>query len=98
MRFFVLVIFPAATTLPAAEFGFKTGQGARLVVGQTTFTAQEPGASDTLLGAVSGMAYVNDMLMVTDSNRLNAEPLNHRVLLFKNLSSQFPAPGRRTAW
>jgi uncharacterized protein (TIGR03437 family) len=91
MRFLAFTVL-LATSLPAAEFGFKTGQGARLVVGQTTFTAQEPGASDTLLGAVSGVAYANNMLMVTDSNRLNAEPLNHRVLLFKNLSSQFPGP------
>ncbi|MCW5983277.1 MAG: hypothetical protein KIT09_34620 [Bryobacteraceae bacterium] len=75
-----------------AEFGFKTGQGARLVVGQTTFTAQESGVSPTLLGAVSGLAYANNMLFVSDANRLNAEPLNHRALIYKNVSGKLPAP------
>jgi len=69
-----------------------TGMGARLVIGQRTFTAQEPGASDTLVGAVSGLAYANDMLIVADGNRLGATPINHRVLIFKNLSQQLPGP------
>jgi hypothetical protein len=72
--------------------GFTTGQAARLVIGQRTFTAQEAGASDTLLGSVGGIAYANDTLVVADSNRLNAEPLNHRVLIYKNVSRKLPAP------
>jgi uncharacterized protein (TIGR03437 family) len=69
---------------------FITGQGARLVIGQSTFTAQNPGASDTLLGAVGGVAYANGILFVADSNRTGLIPLNNRVLLFPTQS--FPGP------
>ena len=71
---------------------FTTGQAARLVIGQETFTSQIPGASDTLVGGVSGLAYANDTLFVADSNRVSADPSNHRVLLFRNLSSMLPKP------
>src|SRR5579859_4234068 len=71
---------------------FLTGQGARLVVGQSNFTAQTPGASDTLLGAVSGLAFAGDTLFVADSNREGYTPVNNRVLLFKNASQTMPAP------
>lgn len=74
------------------QIDFMTGMGARLVIGQPTFTAQEPGASDTRLGAVGGIAYANDMLVVADANRMGATPINHRVLIFKNLSQQLPGP------
>jgi uncharacterized protein (TIGR03437 family) len=89
MRF--LSLFLLSTAL-FAEIDFTTGQAARLVVGQSTFTAQESGASATLLGAVGGLAYVNDMLLVADSNRLKATPINHRALIYKNLSQQLPGP------
>jgi len=69
---------------------FVTGQAARLVVGQTTFTAQQPGASDTLLGAVGGLAFANGTLFVTDANRTGLTPINNRVLLFPTQS--FPGP------
>ena len=75
-----------------AEDTLTTGQAARLVIGQRSFTAQEDGASSTLLGAVGGLAYANDMLVVADSNRVGATPVNHRVLLYRNLSSNLPAP------
>jgi hypothetical protein len=71
---------------------FATGQAARLVIGQRTFTDQIPGASDELLGAVSGVAYARDMLVVADSNRAGGIPQNNRVLLYKNLSSLLPKP------
>lgn len=64
----------------AAEF--ITGQGARLVIGQTTFTSQTAGASDTLLGGVGGVAFANGRLFVADANRLNFSPINNRVLVF----------------
>lgn len=89
MRFLALLLLAAASH---AETRFITGQGARLVIGQSTFTAQEAGVSDRLLGGVSGLAYANDMLFVTDANRVSATPLNHRVLIYKNISRQFPAP------
>src|ERR1700682_2102131 len=72
---------------------FTTGQAARAVIGQETFTAQNDQPSATVLGGVSGLAYFNDTLFVADSNRVSAGPLNHRVLLFTNLSGMLPKPG-----
>jgi uncharacterized protein (TIGR03437 family) len=69
---------------------FVTGQGARLVIGQSTFTQQQPGASDTLLGAVGGVAYANGILFVADANRTGLIPVNNRVLEFPTQS--FPGP------
>ena len=79
----------SAATVFAADF--ITGQAARLVVGQQTFTAQDPASSATTVGGVSGLAYAAGYLFVADSNRVGAEPSNHRVLLFP--SGQFPSPG-----
>src|SRR5690242_1921677 len=80
----------------AALFGqtpnFTNGQAARLVIGQTTFTSQDTNSSDTILGGASGLAYAADTLFVADANRVGASPINHRVLLFKNLSTMLPAP------
>jgi hypothetical protein len=77
----------------AASAGdFATGQAARLVIGQNTFVAQDEGASNVRVGGVSGLAFANDMLFVTDANRVGATPMNHRVLVFKSLSQQLPAP------
>jgi uncharacterized protein (TIGR03437 family) len=71
---------------------FQTGQGARLVIGQTTFTSQTPGASDTLLGAVGGLAFAGDTLYVSDSNREGYTPVNNRALMFQNISQVMPRP------
>ena len=49
---------------------FITGQGARVVIGQTTFTSQSPGASSTNFGSVGGLAFAGNTLYVTDANRL----------------------------
>src|SRR5438105_14195970 len=81
--------FCAAVTLAA---DFTTGQAARLVIGQRTFTDQDANSSDTIVGAVSGLAYAADTLFVADSNRVGASPNNHRVLLFQNLSGTLPSP------
>jgi uncharacterized protein (TIGR03437 family) len=78
-----------AATAFAADF--VTGQAARLVIGQQTFTTQDPASSATTVGAVSGLAYAAGYLFVADSNRVGAEPSNHRVLIFP--SGQFPSPG-----
>jgi uncharacterized protein (TIGR03437 family) len=72
---------------------FTTGQAARAVIGQETFTAQSDQPSDSVLGGVSGLAYAADTLFVADSNRVSAGPINHRVLLFNTVSSMLPAPG-----
>jgi uncharacterized protein (TIGR03437 family) len=69
---------------------FVTGQAARLVIGQTSFTSQTAGASDTLLGAVGGLAFGADTLFVADSNFLGFTPINNRVLLFQRTSQAFP--------
>jgi uncharacterized protein (TIGR03437 family) len=71
---------------------FITGQAARAVIGQTTFTSADPNSSNTVIGAASGIAYANNTLFVVDDNRLGATPENNRVLIFQNLSSMLPAP------
>jgi uncharacterized protein (TIGR03437 family) len=76
----------------AQPFTFATGQAARLVIGQVTFTAQDTNSSDTVLGSATGIAYAANTLFVSDANRVGASPSNNRVLLFSNLSSQLPAP------
>jgi phage tail sheath gpL-like len=78
----------------AAAFAddFITGQAARAVIGQVTFTQQDTNSSDTIVGGVSGLAYAADTLFVADSNRVGASPTNHRVLLFQNVSGQLPSP------
>ena len=87
----ILVVLLAAVAAHAAEF--STGQAARAVIGQETFTDQIPGpASEKLLGGVSGLAFASDTLFVVDSNRIGASPQNQRVLLFKNVSTTFPKP------
>lgn len=70
---------------------FSTGQAARLVIGQTNFTADNYGATNTLIGAPSGIAYANGSLWVADANRLGALPDNNRVLQFNDVAS-FPGP------
>ena len=67
---------------------YSTGQAARLVIGQSPFGAGEPGASDVLLGALNGVAYGGNTLIVADSNRVGAEPNNNRVLIYRDLSGQ----------
>ncbi len=89
MKYFALFI---ATTGLACAASFTTGQAARLVLGQVTFTQQDDGASQTLLGGVSGVAYANNMLFVADSNRVGAIPQNNRVVIFSGLSGMLPAP------
>ncbi|HEY1341992.1 MAG TPA: hypothetical protein VGF59_30980, partial [Bryobacteraceae bacterium] len=83
---------PVFLLLAAGGFAadFATGQAARLVIGQQTFTAQDPSSSDTIVGGVSGLAYANGTLFVADANRVSAAPVNHRVLFFP--TSQFPGP------
>jgi len=86
----ISVFILCAAALSAADF--TTGQAARLVIGQTTFTSQDPNSSDTIVGGVSGLAYAADTLFVADSNYVGAAPSNNRVLLFGGLSSQLPSP------
>ena len=85
----VFLLVSAAASYAA---DFNTGQAARLIIGQTFITRGEPGAGQSLLGGVGGVAYANDMLFVADSNRPGSEPNNNRVLIFKNVSGTIPSP------
>ena len=89
MKCISIFLFGAAAVCAA---DFTTGQAARLVIGQTTFTSQDSNSSDIILGAASGIAYAADTLFVADSNRVGASPTNHRVLLYQNLSGMLPRP------
>jgi uncharacterized protein (TIGR03437 family) len=71
---------------------FFTGQAARLIIGQKSFTAQFPGNDAELLGAAGGIAVAGNRLYVADSSRIGAEPTNHRVVVFDNVSSFVPPP------
>src|SRR5215475_11509956 len=86
----ISVYFLCAASICAADF--TTGQAARLVIGQQTFTSQDSNSSDSVLGGASGLAYAADTLFVADSNRVGASPSNHRVLLYRNLSGMLPRP------
>jgi uncharacterized protein (TIGR03437 family) len=94
----ISVLLLSAAALLAQNGNFITGQAARLVIGQNTFTSQDPNSSDTVLGAVSGIAFAGDTLFVADANRVGAVPANHRVLLFKGASSMFPGPSAELAY
>jgi hypothetical protein len=89
MKYFALLLAAAGVTNAA---DFSTGQAARLVIGQETFTREASGASESLLGGLSGIAYANNTLFVVDSNRVGASPQNNRVLIFPNLSGSLPEP------
>ncbi|HBY59687.1 MAG TPA: hypothetical protein DEH78_07675, partial [Solibacterales bacterium] len=89
MRFFAVIILTAGL---CAAADFTTGQAARVVIGQPNFTAQKPGASSSLLGGAGGVAYANGVLVVADSNRVGASPSNERVLVFRSIANQIPAP------
>lgn len=89
MKFFALFLLAISVGVAA---DLSTGQAARLIIGQTTFTVEESGASQTLLGAVGGVAFANDTLFVADANRVGALPANNRVLVYSNLSSMIPKP------
>jgi len=77
---------------------FTNGQAARLVIGQATFTSQNSNSNDVFVGGVSGIAYANDTLFVADSNYVGATPSNHRILLYRGLSSQLPGPAAELAY
>ena len=79
-----------AGMLSAAEF--RTGQAARAVIGQRTFTQQNAVASSSVLGSVSGVAYANNTLILADSSRVSAFPQNNRVLVYRDIAGKIPGP------
>jgi hypothetical protein len=78
----------------AASFAsdFTTGQAARLVIGQSSFTAADPNSTNTIIGGASGVAYAADTLFIADDNYIGAVPENNRVLIIPNLSGTLPQP------
>src|SRR5258705_5403604 len=89
MKCFSVLLLSSASIFAA---DFTTGQAARLVIGQQTFTSQDSNSSDAILGGASGLAYAADTLFVADANRVGAVPSNHRVLIYQGLSSILPSP------
>jgi hypothetical protein len=77
--------------LSAADY--ITGQAARIVIGQSNFTAQAADVpSASRLGAAGGVAWVNNTLFVVDSNHLQAAPVLNRVLIYNNINNFVTAP------
>ena len=86
--------------LALSQGGYITGQAARLVIGQTTFTSQNfIGDNNPVLqpnqelGSVGGVAYAANTLFVADSNRLGLLPIMNRVVMFNNVAQSWPTPG-----
>ena len=79
------VLAVVAAMLPGsvgAEPVWVRNQGARLVIGQDSFTRQDPTASRAVLGAAQGVAYAGNRLFIADGNRLGAQPVNNRILIY----------------
>ena len=90
MKCVFAIILTAAASF-AANIDFSTGQAARLVIGQPYFDSESDSASNTILGAVGGLAFANNLLFVADSNVVGAAPVNNRVVIYQNVSGQLPA-------
>jgi uncharacterized protein (TIGR03437 family) len=84
------ILFLSLSTLFAqSSADFLTGQAARQIIGQPTFTYQGVGQPSAYqLGAIQGVAYANNTLFVVDSNLHGLlTPNNNRVLIFDNISN-----------
>jgi uncharacterized protein (TIGR03437 family) len=91
---FVLLLTSALAATTLQGNGFFSGQGARMTIGQATFTDAMPGTTQRMLGAVGGVAYAADTLFIADSSRFDGlTPQNRRVIIYRQVSSKFPAPG-----
>ena len=75
----------------AAEPQWVTHQGSRLVIGQDSFTRQNPNPSREVIGSAAGIAVGGDYLFIADGNRVGATPVNNRVLVYNQLSGFLPA-------
>jgi len=85
--------------LALSQGGYITGQAARLVIGQTTFTSQNfIGDNNPILqptqelGSVGGVAFGGDTLFVADSNRLGLLPIMNRVVMYTGVAESWPTP------
>lgn len=106
MRSFTIGFLALAAVLLAAgqgspTIGFHQGQGARYVIGQPRFDAQdmppqdvdtgEVKASRELLSAAGGVAFADGKLFVAEGNRVGAVPANNRISVF-TLDDFLPEP------
>jgi uncharacterized protein (TIGR03437 family) len=97
MKHLALLFLATAVAFPAqAQVDFLTGQAAREVFGEPTFTYEGgnlPTASAAQLGAVDGVAYANNTLFVVDSNPHGLlAPNDNRVLIYTDISRYVYAP------
>lgn len=85
---------PPTPTVARASEGptWVSNHGARLIIGQESFTRQNPVPSREVLGAAQGVAYAGNRLFVADGNRIGALPVSNRILIYENLSGFVPAP------
>src|SRR5579863_8468090 len=98
MKYIAALFFTPVAVFSQAQY--VTGQAARAVIGQPNFTAQHYAGSPpsvvtpsaSLLGGVGGLAFANGTLFAVDSNRVQAPPIQNRVLIYNNL----PLPGPTT--
>ena len=88
---FGLLLLGVVSAVHAAPV-WSNGQGARLIIGQTSPTRQDPIPSQTVLGAVGGIAVGADRLLVADGNRVGAVSIGNRALIYDNLSGFIPEP------
>ena len=84
------IVPPAAAQQP--DKVWVTHQAARLVVGQTSFTRQNPIPSQDSIGAAGGVAVAGNRLIIADGNRVGAAPISNRVLIYENLADFVPVP------
>ncbi len=88
LGFLLLGVVSAVHAAPV----WSNGQAARLIVGQPSPTRQDPVPSQTVLGAVGGIAIAADRLFVADGNRVGAISISNRALIYENLSGFIPEP------
>ncbi len=80
-----------ASPVASGAANFVTGQAARAVIGQKTFTDNLSGTSDTRFGGIGGLALAGNTLFATDANRIGLLPMANRVLVFRDIDQQLPA-------
>jgi uncharacterized protein (TIGR03437 family) len=88
MKLLGTLFLSLSTMFAQSSVDFLTGQAAREVIGQPTFTFQGSGLPSAYqMGAMQGIAYANNSLFIVDSN-LHAllSPNNNRVLIYNNIS------------
>ena len=98
----VLGVHPSPTVAqaPPTPIPIKTpegptwvsNQGARLIIGQDSFTRQNPEPGREVLGAAQGVAFAGNRLFVADGNRIGALPVNNRIFIYENVSGFVPVP------